>query len=200
MKHHSEPNNAAREALASFASLLLRWNRTVNLVARGDEPHLWRRHIDDALQLAPLLPHEAERGIDLGSGAGFPGLVLALATGISFDLIEADQRKAAFLREATRVTGAPVRVHASRIEFTTLVPAPVVTARALAALPQLLSLAAPRLAPGGIALFPKGAASDSELTAARREWHMNVERVPSRTAAGAVIFRISELRPVAPSD
>lgn len=197
MKHRSMPKSASHEALERFAALLLRWNRTVNLIARGDEADLWQRHIKDALQLAPLIPASAERGIDLGSGAGFPGLILALATGIPFDLVEADQRKAAFLREAVRVTSAPVRVHAVRIEAVALPPAPVLTARALAPLPRLLHLAAPKLAPGGIALFPKGADSDAELTAARREWHMRIDRVPSRTAPGAVVLKISELRPVA---
>lgn len=197
MKHRSIPNSASCEALVRFAELLLRWNRTVNLIARGDESDLWQRHIEDALQLVPLIPASADRGIDLGSGAGFPGLILALATGIPFDLIEADQRKAAFLREAARVTGAPVRVHAARIEAVALPPAPVLTARALAPLPRLLHLAAPKLTPGGVALFPKGTDSDAELTAARREWHMRIDRVPSRTAPGAVILKISELRPVA---
>lgn len=197
MKQSSTSNDVSCEALRSFASLLLRWNRTVNLIARSDERHLWQRHIEDALQLAPLIPAGTERGVDLGSGAGFPGLVLACATGIPFDLIEADQRKAAFLREAGRATGAPVRVHACRIESAALSPAPLVTARALAPLPLLLRLAAPKLAPGGVAMFPKGTDIDRELTAARREWHMKVERFPSRTGPGAVILKVSELRPVA---
>ncbi len=176
---------------------MLRWNRTVNLIARHDEARLWQRHIDDALILVPIIPDTVDRAIDLGSGAGFPGLILAWATGIPFELIEADQRKAAFLNEARRITGAPVTVHAARIEATSLPPAPLLTARALAPLPALLRLAAPKLAPGGIALFPKGAASAAELTAARREWHMKVERIAG-TEPGAVVFKISELRPVPP--
>ena len=197
VKHNGQLDDASREALFDFAALLLRWNRTINLIARRDEPLLWERHINDALQLAPLIPNSAGRGIDLGSGAGFPGLVLALATGIPFDLIEADKRKAAFLNEARRITGAPVTVHPARIEATFLAPAPLVTARALAPLPALLRLVAPKLAPGGVALLPKGAGSQAELTAARREWHMRVERIPG-THPGAVVFKISELRPVPP--
>jgi 16S rRNA (guanine527-N7)-methyltransferase len=139
-----------------------------------------------------------ERGIDLGSGAGFPGLILAYSTGVRFDLIEADQRKAAFLREAARMLKAPVQVHAARIESAPLAPAPVVTARALARLPRLLELAAPKLSPGGVCLFLKGASSASELTDAGREWHMRVEQSPSRTAPGSVIYRISELCRVPP--
>jgi 16S rRNA (guanine527-N7)-methyltransferase len=134
----------------------------------------------------------------LGSGAGFPGLILSHETDIPFELVEADRRKAAFLREAARILRAPARVHATRIESTILDPAPVVTARALAGLPRLLNLAAPKLSLGGIGLFPKGAGSSAELTEARREWHMKVEQIPSRTAPGAVIYRVSELRRVPP--
>jgi 16S rRNA (guanine527-N7)-methyltransferase len=212
VKHRSAPdrsitNDVSREtsaALEKFAALLARWNRTVNLVAAGDEALLWDRHIADSLQLVPwvcgaaapqgALPH---RAIDLGSGAGFPGLVLAIATGVPFDLVEADQRKAAFLREAARQTGAPVRVHAVRIEAAAIAPAPLVTARALAPLPQLLALAAPLLASGGTCLFPKGANAQAELTEAAPQWHMRVEMIPSRTSPGACILRITDLSRVA---
>lgn len=190
---------SSRETLERFIALLLRWNRVINLVSRQDEGKVWERHIDDSLQLAPLLPPGAERAIDLGSGAGFPGLILAHATGIRFDLIEADQRKAAFLREAARLLNAPVQVHAARIEDVLTPAAPVVTARALARMPRLLALAAPKLAPGGIGLFLKGTDSFAELTDARREWHMKIEQSSSRTAAAAVVYKISELRRVSPS-
>jgi len=180
-------------ALHQFAALLKRWNRTVNLVSPKDEQALWPRHIADSLQLVPLLPARSARGIDLGSGAGFPGLILALASGVPFDLVEADQRKAAFLREAARITHAPARVHATRIEAANLAPAPLITARALAPLPKLLDLAAPLLAPGGDCLFLKGATAETELTEAGAKWHMQVERTPSRTAPHACILRISHL-------
>ncbi|MDR3536643.1 MAG: 16S rRNA (guanine(527)-N(7))-methyltransferase RsmG [Acetobacteraceae bacterium] len=179
--------------LQGFLELLVRWNRSVNLVSRADEPVLWERHILDSLQLVPLIPPDATRAIDLGSGAGFPGLVLAIETGLPFDLIESDQRKAAFLREAARITGASVQVHASRIESCHVMPAPLITARALAPLPKLLALAEPHLAPGGCCLFLKGANANIELTAATSEWHMRVESVPSRTAPDAVILRVSEI-------
>lgn len=182
------------EALNDFVALLRKWNARVNLVAPADLDHLWPRHIEDALQLVALVPSGAARGIDLGSGAGFPGLVLAIATGLPFDLIEADQRKAAFLREAARITRAPVRVRASRIEEAAVEPAPLVTARGLAPLPRLLPLVAPKLRSGGTALLLKGASYETELTAARREWQMTADAVPSRTAAGAVILRITGLR------
>ena len=200
MKHL--PHDVSRETLNSlerFCSLLLRWNRTVNLVSRRDEPLLWDRHIADSLQLTALILPRPDRAIDLGSGAGFPGLVLAMATGVPFDLVESDQRKAAFLREAARITDAPVRIHATRIEMARLSPAPLITARALAPLPRLLNLAARLLAPGGQCLFLKGADAQAELTHAAAQWHMRVERVPSRTAFNACILRISDVSRVLPS-
>jgi len=195
------PNDISREtseALERFATLLLRWNRTVNLIARKDEHRLRERHIADSLQLAALMQPTPSRAIDLGSGAGFPGLVLAIATGVRFDLIEADQRKAAFLREAARLINAPVQVHATRIETARIVPATLITARALAPLPRLLDLAAPLLATGGICLFQKGANVQAELTEAATRWHMQVEILPSQTAPEACILRISDLSRAAP--
>lgn len=166
----------AEQRLRAYAALLARWTQRINLVSRGDEPHLWERHVLDSLRLLPLIPPGIDRAIDLGSGAGLPGLVLAVASGIRFELVESDRRKAAFLLEAQRVTGAPVEIHCARIEAVTLPPAPLVTARALAPLETLLGLAAPLLAPGGVALFPKGARAAEEIAAARRTWHFDVER------------------------
>jgi len=194
---HSSISKDIDRRLDVFAAMLLRWNATVNLIAAGDVPVLRQRHIDDCLQLAPLMPPGVSRGIDLGSGAGFPGLMLAIATGVSFDLIEADHRKAAFLREAARAIGAPATVHACRIEAAKVGPVGLVTARALARLPQLLDLAAPKLADGGVCLFLKGASAAAELTDAAREWHMRIEQIPSRTESSATILRISEIARVA---
>jgi 16S rRNA (guanine527-N7)-methyltransferase len=196
---HSSASNDIEPRLSVFADMLQRWNATVNLIAAGDVPVLRRRHIDDCLQLAPLLEPRPVRAIDLGSGAGFPGLILAIATGVAFDLIESDQRKAAFLREAARATGAPATVHAKRIEDIDVMPAPVVTARALARLPRLLALAAPKLAPGGFCLFMKGEDAGSELTEAARDWQMRVQQIPSRTDESAAILRISEIARVEPA-
>ncbi len=186
------------ERLARFAGLLKRWNRTVNLIAPADEADLWVRHIEDSLQLVPLLPPKVGEGVDLGSGAGFPGLILAIVTGIRFTLIEADQRKAAFLREAARIVSAPVRVRAGRIEATPIPPSRLITARAVAPLTLLLPLAAPKLADSGTLLLHQGRNHRAELTRARREWHMRVEESPSRTARGSVILKVSELRRVEP--
>ena len=196
MEHGRALSDVSRETLAKldrFIAFLLRWNSTVNLIARADESFVWARHIADLLQLVPLMTPRPERAIDLGSGAGFPGLILALATGVPFDLIELDQRKAAFLREAARSTGAPAQIYPIRIEAADLPPAPLITARAVAALPKLLALAAPLLAPDGMCLFLKGANVDAELTHAATQWQMQADGIPSRTAPDARILRITRL-------
>jgi 16S rRNA (guanine527-N7)-methyltransferase len=183
-------------ALDAFADLLRKWNATVNLISSADLPHLWPRHIEDSLQLGTIAGSLPPRAIDLGSGAGFPGLILAIAFGIEVDLVEQDQRKAAFLREAIFVTGAPAHVHATKIERAKLSPAPLVTSRALGPLPVLLRMARPLLTDNGFCLFPKTRAAESEITEAQRHWSMRLERFPSRTDANGMILRISELRPV----
>lgn len=180
--------------LQRFASLLLRWNATLNLIAPRDAAVVWERHIADSLQLIPLMPPGLNRAVDLGTGGGFPGLVLAIATGVRFDLIESDRRKAAFLRTAVLETGAPATVHCCRIEDATVPPAPLVTARALAPLPRLLALAARLLTDDGICLFLKGAKVDEELAAAERDWAMSVRHVPSRTSPNGVVLRVTGLR------
>lgn len=179
--------------LRLFADLLLRWNATLNLIAARDTAVVWDRHIADSLQLVPLLPQNVARAVDLGTGGGFPGLVLAIATGVPFDLIEADRRKASFLRTAILETGAPATVHCCRIEHATVHPAPLVTARALAPLPRLLPLAARFLTADGVCLFLKGAKVDEELAAACPDWAMEVMRLPSQTSPDGVVLRLSGL-------
>jgi 16S rRNA (guanine527-N7)-methyltransferase len=181
--------------LQSFAALVEKWSAKINLVSRNDVPHLWSRHVEDSLLLLPHLPAGITRAIDLGSGAGFPGMILAIETGIEFTLIEADTRKAAFLMEAARETHAKVKVLNTRIETAKTVPAPLVTARALAPLDRLLGLALPHLAPEGVCLFPKGRTAEAELTAAQALWHMEVERL-SPQADDACILKVSQIRHV----
>ncbi|MFQ5468426.1 MAG: 16S rRNA (guanine(527)-N(7))-methyltransferase RsmG, partial [Kiloniellaceae bacterium] len=167
---------------------------------------LWRRHMLDSAQLYPLLPPvpggSSRVVVDLGSGAGFPGLVLAVMGGGQVHLIEADRKKAEFLREAARVAGATVSIHAQRIEDAAPIPAHAVTARALAPLPRLLAYASPFLsAPpdtsgdgGGIALFLKGRTLDRELTDSAPVWTMDAEILPSRTEPAGRILRLRRLQ------
>jgi 16S rRNA (guanine527-N7)-methyltransferase len=196
---HSLPGRApvsreTQQKLDLYASLLLKWNRKINLISRHSEGDLWQRHFEDALQLVPLIPSRVQRAADLGSGAGFPGMVLAIATGISFTLIEADQRKAAFLREVAAAVSAPAAILPCRIESAHIEACDLVTARALAPLSDLLALTLPLLKPGGAALFPKGGHAEEDLTNAKHGWHMKVERHQSVTDPQGVILRLTEVR------
>ncbi|EFG85826.1 MULTISPECIES: 16S rRNA (guanine(527)-N(7))-methyltransferase RsmG [Novacetimonas] len=184
-----------RDRLTAYADLLVRWNARINLVSRPDLAQLWPRHIADSLQLAALIPQGA-RVVDMGSGGGFPGLVIAMATDAHVTLIESDQRKAAFLREASRVAGVRTRVIAARIEAAEAGPADIVTARALAPLPQLLQWGVRFLDKEGFCLFLKGKNADEELNAANADWRMAVTRIPSRTDADGIILRLSDIRRV----
>jgi 16S rRNA (guanine527-N7)-methyltransferase len=179
--------------LNALHALLTNWNAFKGLVSRQDIFALWSRHVEDSLQAVPLIDSDVTRAIDIGSGAGFPGLVIAIASGIHVDLFESNKQKAAFLREAIRVTGAPAAVHSLRIEDSRILPVPLITARGVTALPGLLAIAVPVLASGGSCLFHKGAGFEAEVTAARRFWDMRVERIPSRTGDGSVILRLSDV-------
>jgi len=152
----------------------------------------------DSAQLAILVPETARDIVDLGSGGGFPGLVLAIMLDRPVHLIEATAKKAAFLREAARVTSAPAIVHNRRIEELDPWPADVITARALAPLDRLLDLAAPFLTASGgrrpVCLFPKGATAEHELTTAQKSWKMQIERYPSMTDPEGIVLRIQDPR------
>jgi 16S rRNA (guanine527-N7)-methyltransferase len=181
------------DRLAAYVALLGAWNRRINLVGRDTMGDVWRRHILDSAQIFPLLPAKARVLVDLGSGAGLPGLVLAILGVPEVHLVESDQRKAAFLREAVRVTGAPAQVHARRAETMTQPIADVVTARALSPLPELVDLAAPILAPGGVCLFLKGRAVEDELTRLAEGAKIRCERWPSVSDPSGSILRVEIL-------
>jgi len=185
------------ERLAELAALIRSWNPRINLVSPADLPRLEERHLEDSLQLAAFLPPGETRLVDLGSGGGLPGLVLAAVVDRPVHLVEADRRKAAFLSTAAGQLGLRhVTVHPSRIEAVRLPgPAGIVTARALAPLPRLLGYAAALLGEGGVAVFPKGRQVDAELTEAAQSWTFELERFPSRTDPHASILRFARLRP-----
>lgn len=190
------PETLAR--LDAFVALLRRWNPAVNLVARSTLATLWWRHIADSAQLLPLAPPGARRWADLGSGAGFPGLVvviLAAATRpeLRVALVESDGRKAAFLAAALRTTGVAADLHVARAEALAPLAADVVSARALAPLGQLFALARRHLAAGGVAMFPKGAAHGAELAEALASCPAAVHNHPSRTEPDAVILEVRGL-------
>jgi len=186
----------SRERLETYVSLLLHWQARINLIGAATREAVWTRHIADALQLLPLLPPDVRKLADLGSGAGIPGLILAIARPLEVHLFESNLKKSAFLREAARQTGAKAHIHTIRIEeaqaLAGAIKAEVVTARALAPLPKLLDYAAPFLENGAIGYFHKGQDVDAELTDATKSWKMQVESHPSMTDSHGVILVVKE--------
>ena len=186
----------SRETLArleAYALLLRRWSARINLVAAATLDDLWRRHFLDSAQLLPLVPAGTRRLVDLGSGAGFPGLVLAILGVPGVELIEADARKCAFLAEAARVAAAPVELRNMRIDALPPRPADVVTARGCAPLDRLLALAQPLVGSETLCLFPKGAQAAQELAAAQQTWDIDVARHQSRTDPRGVILCLTRV-------
>jgi 16S rRNA (guanine527-N7)-methyltransferase len=195
----AERSGVSRETLArliEYAAVLAKWQRAINLVSPAALRELWHRHLLDSAQLLPLLPAPAAPLLDIGSGAGFPGLVLAILGVPDVHLVESDTRKAAFLREAARLTvpdPAAVTVHPMRIEALQPFRVATITARACAPLPELLRLARPFLGPGVTCLFLKGARAGEELTAATKDWRMRVRRVASVTDPDGAVLKLDEM-------
>lgn len=195
-----QQTNVSRETLARlerYAELLRKWQRAINLVGPDTLPDLWRRHMLDSAQLYPLTPPGARTLLDLGSGAGFPGLVLAILGVPEVHLVESDSRKCAFLREAGRVTATipgNVTIHSCRIEDLEPWPVDVITARACARLDRLLAYVEPFLGEGTICLFSKGRTVNEELTEAAKTWSMTVERRPSVAESSGVILQLGHIR------
>jgi 16S rRNA (guanine527-N7)-methyltransferase len=179
--------------LEAYAALLAQWNERINLVARDSLRDPWRRHFLDSAQLLPLIPKGAGSLIDLGSGAGFPGLVLAILGVPGVELVESDVRKCAFLREAARIAQGPVTIHNTRIEALPAHPVGVVTARGCAPLDRLLLLAQGLIGPHTCCLFLKGERAEEELTAARRAWNMTASLHPSRSDPRGVIVALEQI-------
>ena len=181
------------DRLEAYAALLTRWSARINLVGRDTIADLWRRHILDSAQLRPFLPDAARTLIDLGSGAGLPGLILAILGVPGVELVEADSRKCAFLREAARVTAADVTLRSCRLQAVPPHPFDVVTARALAPLDRLLGLTDRFLAPGSECLFLKGERIEEELTLARKGWTMSVSLYSSVSDPRGVVLRLQQV-------
>jgi len=190
---------SVESVLERFVALLVEWQATHNLVAPGTLPEIWTRHVADSLQLLTLAPAGARKWIDLGSGGGFPGMVVAIAgreRGLEVTLVEANHKKAAFLRQAARLCAPNARVLAERIErlpeaSPTEGGYDVVSARALAPLDELLALAAPLLAPGGVLLAMKGKEYVHEEAAAAHIWSFDRILFESAAGGGGTIAAIS---------
>ena len=189
----------SRETLArlkAYADILTDWNARHNLVAKSTLPDLWNRHFWDSAQLAAFVPPEARTLADLGSGAGFPGLVLAaLRPELAVTLFEATTKKCAFLQAAADRMGLSVAIENARMEDLPGRTFDVVTARACAPLPQLLEYAHSFVGPNSVCLFLKGQNVGVELTEATKYWNMKVSQVPSQTDPSGAIVTVRELGP-----
>lgn len=173
--------------------LIEKWQKKINLVGKSTLEDIWRRHVLDSAQIASHIQSSKEKIADIGSGAGFPGIVVGLVTGRHVHLIESDQRKCAFLFEAARVTEAPVTIINRRIESVTDIKFDVVMARALAPLDRLIGLAEGVLEPDGCCFFFKGQGVNDELTEALKHWKIIVARIPSVTDQNAVVLKLEKI-------
>ncbi|CAI3941579.1 16S rRNA G527 N7-methylase RsmG (former glucose-inhibited division protein B) (RsmG) (PDB:1XDZ) (PUBMED:15375115 [Commensalibacter communis] len=183
-----------KEKLELYVSLLQQWNAKINLVSKQTIDQIWDRHILDSLQLASFVDPSVGSIADFGSGGGFPGLVLAIVTGIPITLIESDMRKTVFLREVARQTQANVNILCKRIEQVDIPPVDVITARALASLEILLSFSESRVKENGCCLFLKGRQVDDEIAEAQQNWEFDYLKIPSKTSSDGVIVKINQFR------
>ena len=193
----AEETGVSRETLARFdqyADLLTKWQSRINLISGTTLQSLWERHFLDSAQLLHLCPAEPRSLVDMGSGAGFPGMVLALLGIPNVTLIDSDARKGIFLREVARVTGADVQVITSRLESAPPSRADIVTARALAPVHKLLELGARFAHAETVFVFPKGQDVEADLTQTTITRHIYIERFPSLTDSAATILRLKETR------
>jgi len=194
-------SDLATERLQVFVGLLVKWNAAVNLVSPASLKDVWIRHVADSAQVLDFAPVRRKRWLDLGSGAGFPGVVVSLISAdtenpVDITLVESDQRKAAFLSTVSRETCVPMDVQATRIEVVSPQNADVVSARALAPLVKLCAFADRHLAPDGTALFLKGGHFGAEIKEARRVWSFALDVRASTTDPTGAVLIMKDLRRV----
>lgn len=197
-----ELDNVSRETLdrlRQYEALLIKWNTAINLVARSTIAGLWSRHFVDSAQILQFCPDGATHWADLGTGGGFPGLVVAIIAAetrpnLRFTLIESDQRKATFLREVDRQLGVGAKIVADRIENASPLGADVVSARALAPMTALCAYAARHCAADGTAIFQKGASFALEMAEAQNTWDFDHKVYISQTDPAAVVLAVTKLR------
>lgn len=192
--------NVSRESIERLEllhDLLLKWQSRINLIGPSTTTEVWKRHILDGLQLLPLLPQNTKTIADLGSGGGFPGLVLAAAQPATVHMFESNGKKIAFLQEALRQMKVAGQAHRIRLDPgldpKILPKAEVVTARAFAPLPALLGMAKPFFGPETIGLFHKGQDVDAELTEAAKAWRIRFKKHPSMTDSKSYILEVEEI-------
>jgi 16S rRNA (guanine527-N7)-methyltransferase len=192
----SDVSRETLEKLTQFEDLLRKWNPTINLVSRRTLNDIWSRHFEDSLQRLDMAPQPIDHWVDLGSGGGFPGLVIAIVASERgspkrITLIESDTRKCAFLRTVIRETGVEAEVLNKRIEALAPMNANVVSARALADLPKLLAFAERHMSMDGLALFPKGSTWQNEVEDAQSQWNFEYQIAKSKTENGPAILKVT---------
>ena len=194
--------NVSRETesrLLAYCEIVKKWTPAVNLIAKSTIPDLWRRHILDSAQLFLFLPPHANHWLDLGSGAGFPGLVIAILAkeyrpALVITLVESDRRKAVFLAEAARAVGVSVTIENARAEVLASKAADVISARALTSLDRLCFYAKTHLKAGGVAIFPKGLNAAIEIDAALLKWQFSLEIQASKTDPSASVLLLRDIQ------
>ncbi len=189
------------DRLTAYADLLKKWNPAINLVSKSTIPNLWTRHFANSAQLLEIAETDRGTWVDLGSGGGFPGMIVAILAAethpdLKITCVESDQRKATFLRTVARETGTAVTVLSERIESLSPLNADVVSARALAPLPDLIGYAIRHLAPEGIALFLKGTGQAKEIDLGLASWAFRLDTFPSRTDRESTILKLRSIRRV----
>ena len=194
IREYSDVSRETFERLEVFSEVLTKWNPKINLVSRKSLEDLWSRHILDSVQVFEIAPN-TKTWLDIGSGGGLPGIIVAILAAekspeTKVTLMESDQRKCAFLRNAARECGVQVTVKSQRIEEAEPESAGIMSARALADLDILLGYSERHLKSGGTALFPKGVNWKKEVDNARNRWRFDCEEITSLTEPEAVILKI----------
>lgn len=195
-------DNEKKTQLSSYVNLLEKWNQTHNLIGKSTRAAIWERHILDSAQLYPFVTHAAKGAVvDVGSGAGLPGLVLAILGIADMHLVESNHKKVIFLREMSHKLNVPVRIHATRIEALPPFPASVITSRATADLAQLIEYSIPFLSDKTLCIFPKGANYLAEIMQAKKQWEWSEKNYPSQVNHGikkeqGMILSLSKIRPL----
>jgi len=195
--------DVSRETLKRLTILvdrLVEWQAKINLVSKNTLDDAWHRHVLDSAQLMPYLSDPGPL-VDLGSGAGFPGLVLALMGRDNITLVESNGKKCAFMREVLRSTGVQATIFSGRIEdYSPPQPAQYITARALTSLDNLIELSQPLLAKKGVCFFLKGQGVEEELTTTRQKWDIQVKKHPSLSNLGGAVLEIDNIKAITRHD
>jgi len=194
--HFATEIDVSRETLQRlqiYHDLLLKWNSRVGLVSKSTLGEIWRRHFLDSAQLIQCIPKKSKVWVDIGSGAGFPGMVLAILNAGTVHLVESNQRKCAFLHEVARRTQTNVEIHNERVEHLDPWPIDVITARAVAPVAKLLKLSRSFVTSDSTCLFLKGQDIDDELTEAGKYWNMSIDLTPSVADYRGTILRLTRV-------